>query len=392
MRFFIVGYWHDARWQGFAGATVKILDLAENLRRMGASVVLFVPKCRLDRASIACQVVETPYVDLPVLRVITFNLLLFQSLWLEGRKRQADILYLRRTLTLTPRIYAMMAGCRFFYEVNDDPYRNLYVRSGDLAARMRQWFSEIVDGWHLRHADRIFVISETVQRKIQERNPSIPAERFILQPSGANTDLFIPMPRKEAFAHLPLDPSMRYVGFVGSLLRHQGVQHLIRSARHVLVHCPDIRFLIVGEGPMKEDWQRMTQDEGVSHAFVFTGQVAYRELPRWINAMDVCVAPYHKKAGYRSPVKIFDYLACGRPVVASRIAGTTDAFTNLSAVSLVPPEDENALAAAICHMLDRPAYIETIGRQGRQWVVRQFSRADMAGRVWQTAGKEKRAV
>ena len=110
-------------------------------------------------------------------------------------------------------------------------------------------------------------------------------------------------------------------------------------------------------------------------------------MPSWIGAMDVCVAPFLDSAGYRSPVKVFDYMACGKPVVASRIEGTTDIFEKSGAISLVKPGDPLALSRAICELLENPNRGEKMGKRGRRFIVDNFNRKHLAKIIENEAAK-----
>jgi glycosyltransferase involved in cell wall biosynthesis len=168
---------------------------------------------------------------------------------------------------------------------------------------------------------------------------------------------------------------------VGTLLDHQGIDTLIDAAPKIKKKCPQCKFLIIGEGPMKMRWQRKALENGVKGDFVFTGQIDYEKVPIWINSMDVCVAPYSKSAGLRSPVKIFDYLACSKPVVASLLPGTTELFEKSNAVCLVPPEDSDQLVHAVIGLLRAPGRADQMGQNGREFIVNHFDRMMNARQV-----------
>ncbi len=88
-----------------------------------------------------------------------------------------------------------------------------------------------------------------------------------------------------------------------------------------------------------------------------------------------------RTAGLRSPVKIFDYLACGRPVIASRIPGTTDIFEDSGVVQLIEPENKDALAAAIVDLLADPETADLMGLKGRRLVEAQYDRMLVARKL-----------
>ena len=117
----------------------------------------------------------------------------------------------------------------------------------------------------------------------------------------------------------------------------------------------------------------------VGSKFLFTGQVPYSEVPLYINIMDVCTAPYITSVGEISPVKIFDYLSCGKPVVASNNVGSL--LLNSGAVVPVPPDDPKGLAHTITKLLDKSKLRKTMGVTGRKWVVENANRENVARKI-----------
>lgn len=94
---------------------------------------------------------------------------------------------------------------------------------------------------------------------------------------------------------------------------------------------------------MRAAWGEKIDDHALSAYFIFPGNVPYEEVPPYCGVMDVCIAPFRKEAVERSSVKIFDYLACGKPVVATDVGETSGFFAESGAVMIVPPEDPAAL-------------------------------------------------
>lgn len=166
--------------------------------------------------------------------------------------------------------------------------------------------------------------------------------------------------------------------FIGSMFKYQGVDVLIDTAKILAESELPCRFLIIGEGPMKQHWIEKVNLNNLRQSIVFFGQIEYEALPFYINASDICVAPYLKEAGLCSPVKIFDYLSCGRPVIASKLSGVTDVFEVNSLLQLVTAGDPMALKKAILQLLADPILADKFGTAGRSFVVNQFSREKIA--------------
>jgi len=230
-------------------------------------------------------------------------------------------------------------------------------------------------------ADKIIVVTSKL-KQILIREYNVSENKIEVLENGANVDLFRPMERNRVISKLRISEQFRYVCFVGNFATWQGLEYLIKSVPHVLKECPDARFLLVGDGDLKERLESMVKDIGVSDKVIFTGMVPYQNVPYYINASDVCVAPkLPLKSGY-SPLKLCEYLACEKPVIASRLNGF-EILEEHQMGLLVPPEDEVALAQAIVKLLKSFSLREEMGKNGRQYVVKHRSWESVARKTLQ---------
>ena len=379
--FFLFAYWHDSRWKKFVGATVKIWDLAHNLTRLGHEVVLFLPKYNFGNNKLPFKKIEVPVLNFPLLRSLSFNFFLTISLLSFLFEKRPDVVYMRRMGTIIPALYARLQKAIFFYEVNDDPYKKHHHEGSRITFFLRTLISTKQDEINLKLCTRAFVITPEIVKKILRQNPSLQEKKVMVMPSGTNIDLFKPLNKLECRSRLRIDPQKKYIGFAGTLLKHQGVDVLIDASSLILSKEPQSVFYVIGEGPMKEVWLKKVKAKGLDHSFFFLGQIDYERMPIWIGAMDICVAPFLKSTGFRSPVKIFDYMASGRAVVASRIEGTTDVFSNYGAVKLVEAGNVEMLADAIVVLLNNRKKADKMGEKGRMLVVTEYDRQSIAKRV-----------
>ena len=240
------------------------------------------------------------------------------------------------------------------------------------------------DELFLRMCDIGLVVTEGIAERICRRNPSLRSSKLVVIPSGSNVSVFRPLLTRQCRLEIGLEASERYVCFAGTLLRYQGIDVLIEAAQLITERVPTCTFLIIGEGPEKDRWSRKVQRRGLQKSVLFLGQINYEALPKYVCASDVCVAPFLKSVGLSSPVKIFDYLACGKPVVASQIDGTTDIFRDCGAVRLIPPEEPKQLASAIIEILENGGIANTKAKMAREFVVKNYDRRLLAKRI---AGK-----
>ena len=369
--FFIIAYWHDPRFKRKIGGLIRMFELADNLTRMGNSVVLFLPKIGYPKKQTIAKVIEIPFMDLPLIRPLSFQLI--SSLILFGKLiKHPDFLYIRQMNSFLPMLIAKLFRIPAFFEIPNDPY--LAYQS---SSKIRRFLEKTIDRYSIMLAYKIIVLSEWSKRRLNKFG-RIPNSKIMVLPSGTDTKLFQPLEKKECCDKLHLDPSFYYVGFVGSFFLHQGIDTLINAAPIILSEIENTRFLLVGDGPMMDIWKNKVKKKGLQDAFIFTGQVPYKKVPEYIGVMDICVAPHQKDSNQASPVKIFDYMACGRPIVASDIEVAREITGESECALLVSPEQVNDLAKGIISLIEDGEIRKEMSIRGREYAVYNFDRKKLA--------------
>jgi len=146
------------------------------------------------------------------------------------------------------------------------------------------------------------------------------------------------------------------VGFTGSLKMWHGVDTLLHAFRRLRTKEPRAHLLICGDGPKRGWIDGFVAGADLQDAITLAGWVAHADLPALIARMDVTTAPYPASdSHYFSPLKLYEYLGAGRPVVASDIGQTAEILAGSEAALLLPPGDEKALARALADLCADPA-------------------------------------
>jgi glycosyltransferase involved in cell wall biosynthesis len=182
-----------------------------------------------------------------------------------------------------------------------------------------------------------------------------------------------------------IDPCKNYVGFIGTIFKHSGLDVLISCAKQILCKISDAEFLIFGDGPQKASLIEETKNSGLDHKFKFFGQIDYQNIPIFLGATDICVAPFLETSDTNSATKIFDYLACGKPVVASNIENKENIFAESKTVYFVKPGDPDMLAEAIVHLLKNKEFANELGKKGRLFIDSNYSREEIARKIVEIA-------
>jgi len=210
------------------------------------------------------------------------------------------------------------------------------------------------------------------------REPA-PNEKLILVSAIVDVKNFRPNPAegkivRERYAL----QNLTVIGYIGTFAAWHGIEELIDASEKVLKRFTSVRFLMVG--PYFEDAKELTEKRSLSNAYEFTGAVPHSDVPKYINAADILIAPYNpakselrRKYGIGSPLKVFEYMACGKPVITTSVEPITQTVQNKKTGILVPPGNSEALSEAIIHLIEKQELAETIGKAARKEVEKHYS-------------------
>jgi glycosyltransferase involved in cell wall biosynthesis len=206
--------------------------------------------------------------------------------------------------------------------------------------------------------------------------------RVCVIPNAVNPDRF-PASQKPS---CPGRPGLFTVGFVGSLKPWHGLPILLEA--FAMLHQRDrmSRLLIVGDGPERASLEADVAARGLAQAVHLTGAVAPSEVPGLLASMDVAVAPYPKLPYfYFSPLKVYEYMAAGLPVMASRIGQLVVLIDDGVNGMLCPPGDPVALAEGLEHLQRSPELRARLGQAARATVIRYYTWDSVAQRILRLA-------
>ena len=196
---------------------------------------------------------------------------------------------------------------------------------------------------------------------------------------GANTRSFNPeVSGADVRAQLGIPRERLVVGYTGAFYAWHGLEELVRAAESL--RDLDVAFLLVGQGERSAAIAEQIARAGLQARFLLPGRVPYAEVPRYVAACDVYVAPYNSasKLGpggdfLYDPLKIFEAMACGKPVVTLRAGNIAAMFADDRDVSLFEPGNAQDLAAKLRALLQDPARRARIGAAARATVEQSYS-------------------
>jgi D-inositol-3-phosphate glycosyltransferase len=228
-------------------------------------------------------------------------------------------------------------------------------------------------------ADRIVVASQHEKHLLTALYGARP-DAISVVPCGVDLDLFAPMDKEFARRRLGIAQTQRIILFVGRIEPLKGIDILISAAAQ-LHDDENFAVLIVGGDARAEaqveELRRHAAGLGIDHHITFVGSVPHEALPLYYNAADVCVVPsYYESFG----LVAVESMACGTPVVASRVGGLTSTVSDGETGYLVPWRCPEPFAERLELLLDNDELRASFGRAGRE-AVERFRWANVADAV-----------
>jgi glycosyltransferase involved in cell wall biosynthesis len=373
-------FFYEYLSEGLGGLN-HIWSVSKHLQKQGHRVVIFAPRCGTYSEKRSLEIIYVPTIDNRFFRFFSFHfMLLFYAGYYMIRYR-VDILYVREmALSLTPIVLAKLFHKPMVTEINGDLLSE-YQHAGYPAFILKAM--RLVEMIQCRASHALVCVTEGLSDIFQNRYRLL-SEKLEVIPNGTDPESFYPLDKNDCRKRLGIDSSVQVVGFIGTFVPHQGLSYLIESSSLILKELPEVNFLLVGDGPMRKKIIEMIRDLDLEDQFFLPGGIPSEEASFFINAMDVCVAPFTRIRNERiglSPIKVYDYLACGKPVVASDIIGVGDILTKNKVGIAVPPEDLSSLSKGIISALKDRDMADRCLREGPSIVRENFTWQITAQRV-----------
>ena len=239
----------------------------------------------------------------------------------------------------------------------------------------------------LTQADAVFTVSAPLREHVLGLGAA--ADRVRVLPNGVDPELFRPAPRDEALrARLGLDGGP-VLGFLGGLRPWHGVEVLPELLARLTRKYPGAQLLFAGDGQLRGELERRLGELGLSQRAVFTGALPHEEVPAVVRLFDVALAPYPAldHAFYFSPLKVFEYMACGCAVAASDCGQISEVIRDGENSLLVPPGDLDALTCACERLLGDAGLRAQLGQAAAELIRREYTWDENAARVLKTAAE-----
>lgn len=336
------------RTQGRGVEAVHILAVVNGLRSREHSVSIVSPPGADPAVGNFPAKTPNPFWNAVSLRMpqvifefleIAYNVVGCWRLLSRMREGAIDVLYERYALFL----FVGVAVCRFkripvVLEVND----SAYVKR--VRPILNRWLAQRIELWAFREADALIVVTEAFKRILVSSGVD-PVKVFVVH-NAAEEELFSPaIAGQWVRERHALKSNAVVVGFVGKVVPWHGVNSLIEAVPKIVAEFRDASFMIVGDTGGDQSVHELVNLLGVGESVTFTGQVSHQDVPSYLAIMDIAVMPNTNEFG--SPVKIFEYMAMGRAIIAPRRGPIEEILVHEETAILVDPSKPHELVEAL---------------------------------------------
>jgi colanic acid biosynthesis glycosyl transferase WcaI len=266
----------------------------------------------------------------------------------------------------------------FVFEVRDLwPESLVAVGMGNQSSLLYR-FLDAIANFLYRKSDRIAVVTPAFKDYLIEQR-RISGDKIIVVQNGVETNLFDPM---RADGNLKKDLGLEdkfVVSYIGTMGMAHGLDQILDTAAYLQHSQPEILFLFVGEGSDKDHIISLATSKKLGNVR-FVREQARVTIPDYICASDVCIVLLKKSAIFKTviPTKMLEFMACARPVILGVEGQAKEILEEAQAGVFIRPESAGDLAEAVMRLAKDPESRLELGRNGRKYVLQNFSRPQTA--------------
>jgi len=253
----------------------------------------------------------------------------------------------------------------------------------------RRWI-ELCEEVTLGSASRIVVVSDVLKAELTERG--IPADRILVNPNAVDPDYFYPgRGREQGRRDLSIEPPEVLVGFVGTFSLWHGIEVLQQAITRLLSDSTGrgLRFVLIGDGLLHAQMRSYLAPYEAAGKVIFTGTLPREKVVEYLDASDILVSPHIPMPDgsrfFGSPTKLFEYMAMGKGIVASRLDQLADVLEHERTALLVTPGSVEELSDAILELVSDPQKRQSLGAAARLTAVECHSWSQNARRALNSA-------
>ncbi|MDE2028635.1 MAG: glycosyltransferase family 4 protein [Candidatus Omnitrophica bacterium] len=239
-----------------------------------------------------------------------------------------------------------------------------------------------IEGYIFKKADLIMVVSQFLKDKII--GLGVNGEKIIVLPNAVDPQRFsLSVSSNGLRERYSIADGVLVFGFIGWFVAWHNLELLVDAFAAVAEKSNNVRLVLVGDGVLKEELQKQARIKGVEEKVIFTGSVSHKDIPQYIGLMDICVIPATNE--YRSPIKMFEYMAMAKAVVAPKLKPIEDVLEDGHDAMFFEPDDFSTLTEVFKKLIQDAQMRSLLGRRARQKIEKEYTWENNARKILKLA-------
>lgn len=244
-----------------------------------------------------------------------------------------------------------------------------------------------IEQLNIERADLVVVVSQALAEELCARG--VPQQRILVNPNGVDPAMYRPDLEADGVRRRHDIGDQTVIGFIGTFGPWHGAAVLVDAFARVLEIRPalagEVRLMLIGDGQQMTAVRDAVGSNNLDESVILTGRIAQHDGPQHLAACDILVSPHvcnpDGSAFFGSPTKLFEYMAMGRPIVASDLDQIGDVLSDGFNALLVTPGDSDALAHALLRLIDDPTLATSLATNARNTALERYTWARHTDRI-----------
>jgi glycosyltransferase involved in cell wall biosynthesis len=293
------------------------------------------------------------------------------ALMREGLRHKPDFIYERYAANTVAGVWAArLLGVPLLLEVNSP----LATEQHELASSRSARAARAIERYVLSHATRVLAVSQVLARMIVQDARLEPGTVKVIH-NGVDFQSFQTVDAQRTAIREQLDARERVVVGAAAFFRTwHGVDQLLRVVARNSELRSKVLVVLIGDGPALPDLQRLVSEHALADSVRCTGAIPHDAVPAFLSAIDVAVLP--RATAYASPLKLFEYMAAGKAIIAPRQENVLEVATEGRDMLCFTPDHDGELEQRLCYLVASATVRQQLGDAARARVAHD-------NRTWQ---------
>lgn len=234
-----------------------------------------------------------------------------------------------------------------------------------------KWCEQI----EVKAADAIIVISDVLKEQLIEFY-NVEENKIYVSPNGVDTDLFNPnIDGSSIRKKYGLEDSF-VIGYSGGFNIYHGIDTLINASKMISEKIQNVKFFLIGDGEYRKHVDEFAEENGLKDKIIVTGLVPFKEVPAHLAACDVLVSPIrttNNTTFFGSPIKTYEYLSMGKPIVATNIGILSKVYTDHVNALVMNENDPFSLTQKVIELFSNRQLADNLQKNARNFALNNCS-------------------